>query len=387
MSDQPKRLKKERGVNIFQVTIKGVPYWRVISPKSGKGRVLRTFRSPIEARRYYERELGRVRDFGRRGLRGLSTRQERDALIALDALKPFENVSLLAAVEFYARHHATLDTSVTVNQALAKLLEAKKLDGASKRYLGDLKARLNRFASDFEDQTLCSIGSDEIGDWLRALRLSPSSRNTFHMRLSVLFSFGVERRWVSSNPLTKGMRAKEIQHEPGIISPEQFSALLLNSSPETRPYWILGGFCGIRRAEIERLDWRDIHWEERSVEINPAKSKTAARRLCELGDAALAWLSPYRTNSGPICPGDLQRRLLTDRERAGVTEWPANALRHSYASYHLAAFSDAAKLSLQMGHMKASIVFNHYRQRVRVDVAKQRWAIFPDQAENVIKIA
>jgi hypothetical protein len=35
---------------------------------------------------------------------------------------------------------------------------------------------------------------------------------------------------------------------------------------------------------------------------------------------------------------------------AGITEWPENALRHSFASYHLAHFMNAAETAPQLGH-------------------------------------
>jgi integrase len=31
--------------------------------------------------------------------------------------------------------------------------------------------------------------------------------------------------------------------------------------PVTLPYWLLGGFAGLRRAELERLEWKDIHFD------------------------------------------------------------------------------------------------------------------------------
>jgi integrase len=385
MSSQPKRLKKIKGVNIFEVMIKGVRYWRVVSPKPGKGRIARTFRDAREARNYYEQQVTLTRNLGRAS-GGLSARQRLDAIGALEALKAFPDVTLLRAVEFYAKHHVSLDSSVTVAEAISCLLEAKTVDGVSQRYLEDLRSRLNRFSEDFGDRAITDIGSDKVGDWLRGLHLSPSSRNTFHTRLGVLFSFAIERRWALSNPLTKSMRAKENHPEPGIISPEQFAALLSSSHAETRPYWALGGFCGIRRAEIERLNWRDIHWEGRQVEINPQKSKTASRRFVDLCDAALAWLAPYRASTGPICPPGLDERLVTDRARAGIGSWPSNALRHSYASYHLTHYKDAPALSLQMGHVSANMVFKHYRQRVLPDIAKQWWSLYPEEFSNVIKI-
>ena len=102
MNDQPRRLKKIKGVNLFEVTIKGVRYWRVVSPKPGKGRIARTFRDAREARNYYEQQVTLTRNLGRAS-GGLSARQRLDAIGALEALKAFPDVTLLRAVEFYPR--------------------------------------------------------------------------------------------------------------------------------------------------------------------------------------------------------------------------------------------------------------------------------------------
>ena len=40
------------------------------------------------------------------------------------------------------------------------------------------------------------------------------------------------------------------------------------------------------------------------------------------------------------------------RKAAGIVQWPQNALRHGFASYHLAHFNDAALLALGVGAHK-----------------------------------
>jgi integrase len=388
MTDQPKRLKKVRGVNIFNITIKGVLYWRVVVPKFPKGRITRTFRSPIQARHYYETEVVKVRNSGRRTL---TQRQEREAIVVFDALKSsFENVSLLSVFEFYAKHHIAIGASVTVSEAIQKLLAAKKADGKSDRYLGDLRSRLARFAEDYGDCKIAEIDSAQIGNWLRSLALAARTRNTYHLRLCLLFKYAIEQCWAQENPLTKSMIAKTHKAPTGILSPEQFGSLLSNASAETSPFWILGGFAGIRSAEIMRLAWSDIDWEHRLIKIDDTKSKTARERFVDICDAALAWLAPYRGSTGAICPisgSHLYERLEADRKRAGLPDpWPSNALRHSFGSYHLAYHNDAGKLSLQMGHMTASMVFEHYRLRVLPTEAAKWWSIYPEASSKIVNI-
>jgi integrase/recombinase XerD len=57
-----------------------------------------------------------------------------------------------------------------------------------------------------------------------------------------------------------------------------------------------------------------------------------------------------RKHSGKVTPANFVKQLRAVRKAAGITDWPDNALRHSFASYHLAHFKDAAALALEMGH-------------------------------------
>jgi integrase len=57
--------------------------------------------------------------------------------------------------------------------------------------------------------------------------------------------------------------------------------------------------------------------------------------------------------------------------------WRANALRHSFASYHLAHFQSPEKLALEMGHSSSRMIFEHYREVVTPAAAQHYWAILP----------
>jgi hypothetical protein len=61
---------------------------------------------------------------------------------------------------------------------------------------------------------------------------------------------------------------------------------------------------------------------------------------------------------------------------AQLKTWPFNGL-HSYASYHLAHFKDAARLALEMGRKDTSVIFGDYRELVRADEAAKYWQIEP----------
>jgi integrase len=118
------------------------------------------------------------------------------------------------------------------------------------------------------------------------------------------------------------------------------------------------------------------------IEVKAAKSKTARRRFIKMQPNLEKWLRPYRESKGPVCPRGLRKLELETRRRAKITQWPANALRHGFASYHLGHFKNAAELALEMGHTDQNMIFEHYRQLVRPKEAARYWKICPPSAAS-----
>ena len=208
----------------------------------------------------------------------------------------------------------------------------------SARYLGDLRVRLGRFVNCFGEEMIAAINAREIDEWLRGLGVGAVTRNTFRRRLAVLFSFAKRRGYVTENPIADVERAKARETEVEILSVSETARLLECADSETLPFWAIGAFAGLRRAEIERLAWNEIDFEAGVIEAKESKSKTASRRLVTMQPNLCEWLAPYRAHTGPVCPRNLQRKINDDRERAGLrADWPHNGLRHSFGSYHLAS--------------------------------------------------
>src|SRR5262249_7507384 len=70
------------------------------------------------------------------------------------------------AANFYLKQLAATERSVKVSQALKELIENRKGEGLSKRYCHDLELRIGRFAKDFGDRIISTIGTAEIDHWL-----------------------------------------------------------------------------------------------------------------------------------------------------------------------------------------------------------------------------
>jgi integrase len=303
---------------------------------------------------------------------------------AATLLEPFGK-TVLDAAEFYAQHLRRISASCKVAEVVEEMLGSRAGDGLSEDYLADLKIKYRAFAHTFGDRMIADIAPKEISGWLRHLNVGAVSRNTIRSRLTTLFSFAKRQGYTSHNPIMEVDRAKERGGEIGILSVADAARLMDVASPETLPYWAIGAFAGLRSAEIERLDWGELDLESGLIEVKASKAKTASRRLVQIQPNLRRWLAPYGDRRGKVCPSGLRKRLEADRQKAALLEnWPSNALRHSYGSYHLAHFKDTAALALQMGNSPA-IIFQHYRELVKPKDAARYWEIAPGmEAEKVV---
>ena len=104
-------------------------------------------------------------------------------------------------------------------------------------------------------------------------------------------------------------------------------------------------------------------------------------------------MEEFKLKSGPITEANFKRRLKEfkirlanpDKEQGDThkaVKWKQNALRHSFGSYHLALYSDAAKTALEMGHTSTDLLFKHYREVVTKDVAEKWFGFTADLAKK-----
>jgi integrase len=109
---------------------------------------------------------------------------------------------------------------------------------------------------------------------------------------------------VEKNPLADVPMAKVISGEPGILTPEQMARLLESADEATLPFWAIGGFAGLRTAELARLQWEQVDFQAGLIEVTAKSSKTAARRLVKIEPNLLNGC--HRTCSArAVCPPGL----------------------------------------------------------------------------------
>jgi len=356
----------------------------VVNYREAGKRKRKFFETKEEAQSFAAFKNAELRKCGVEGAE-FSSRLREEAAECVERLSAYGK-TLTDATDFLVAYLKASERSITAAALVEQLIAAKKADGMSKRYIEDLRSRLPRFAKKFDGQMVATITSTEIDNWLRALEVGATTRNNFRRTLVMTFNHAIARGYATDNPAAKTAKAKVVDSPPGILTVQQTARLLEAAPPELLPYVAIGAFAGLRRAELERLDWSDVHFDADLIEVTAQKSKTARRRFVKIQPNLRAWLLPVRKHTGKVTPDNFPKKLDAAREAAGITEWPDNALRHSFASYHLAHFKDAAALALEMGHTDSGVIFNHYRQLVRPKEAERYWNIKPATTEKIVPL-
>ena len=351
--------------------------WVVVYRQGGK-RQVRNFTAEKAAKAFADEKHIELLNQGRE--RGEITGEERRAIAAAREA----GFSVKAAVEHYVRHHAALNTSAAIGNAVDEYLALREAEGKSRDHIADLRHRLGRFAGDHGGRLAASITTRDLDQWLAGLAVAAQTSLNYRRAAHALFNFCVARGYCPTNPVTAAMRVKVPPAPIGILTVEQAEALMAACPAAIVPAVAIGLFGGLRASEIARLDWRAVDLDQRFIEVGAAKSKTAQRRLISISDNLRTWLEPYRQAEGPVRPPAItyRRKFLRALRTAGITHWPPNALRHSFGSYHLSRHENAAKTALELGHTESATLFRHYRQLVKSAEAALFWQIAPSKANS-----
>jgi integrase len=351
----------------------------------GKGRKFFKTRAEAEAERL--RQITTLARHGREAVGLLPG--ELSAIVQARKKLATHGRTLTEAATFYLDYLERIRRcNVTVADLSREVVEAKRKDGRAPMYLADLKKRLARFCADFGQRPIAAITVEELDNWLRDLDCSPKSRANFRANVGVLFSYAERRRMIDSNPVLRTARPKLVDVPPEIFTVDELRSLLEAASRGARdvlPMLAIGAFAGVRDAEIKRLDWSEVDLSRGHIEIKGAKAKSARRRIISIQPNLAAWLRPYSGMDGRIVPEGARKKLDRVRKAAALARWPQNGLRHSFASYRLAATHNAPLVAAELGHTSPQMLYSAYRELVLPEEAERYWKIAPAaEAANLV---
>lgn len=301
----------------------------------------------------------------------------------VEAVKILGAENIVKAAEFYIQRNPAQREPRTMQQVADELVALKENRQASARYIGDLRARLNTLAKKFPEN-VDTVTTAALQSWFDGMDAAPRTVRNFRQTASTLFKFAEARGYIAKgeNPVTSTEKIKSKNGSPiEIYSPKEIRRLL-DAAPESfQPIIAIQAFAGLRSAEVMRLQWQDVKLDRQHIEITAGNAKTASRRIVPILPNLAAWLKPHAKKKGLLFqPSNLSafnKRQNETADAAGIG-WKANALRHSFISYRVAAVQNVAQVALEAGN-SPGMIFGHYRELVTADDAKKWFSIEPSK--------
>lgn len=374
----------------------GFSYQLDLGKVNGK-RVLRSYKTEAQALKALEKAQKARERHG--SMASELTGSEMAEVVVAREKAAEAGVTLLEAVNFYLQHAKRMREEVLLSELVQRFVDDRWNEGCSARYRRQLNVSLGSLVKRHPTSQAHEITKENVEAWLKAYGWAGKTRNNYAGVVRACFAWALDKGHARINPAAGIPKAREGTEEIGTLTGKQCEALLIGAAakPEMMGFVVLGMFCGLRPAEIQRLDWSAVDLQGRTVVVAASQAKTRARRVVDLSVNAVAWLRAAGCHKlkGQICGKWWDARWRIFRRSLGWAvgvgekgikeeatkiihgEWPHNALRHTYASMHYAMYEDETKLQAQMGHESADMLHKHYRAMKTKSEAKAFWKLIP----------
>ncbi len=243
--------------------------------------------------------------------------------------------------------------SLTVQVAVEKFVTIKKAEKAwSEGRERQVDLHLERFYGHFGARPVRTLTTDEIRVWLQNLGVGQHATLHHLKTVSAFLKRAVVEGWgIEDNPCDRIKLGRIIEGDPEVIEIEMAQRFFeANRGQPFLPRLALEAFGGIRSSHAGRIvrecidfDRRGIRLSARVHKVGMVDGKTRYRQGHP--DNLWLWLERATDATWAMTPRDYTRAKREGWIRAGVTptledHWTRNIWRHSFISYHRAAFEN-----------------------------------------------
>lgn len=282
----------------------------------------------------------------------------------------------------------TYNKDITIGQALCLFIET--VSDLQPRSIQGYNSAINSLLKSISQNILLTkISRQDIFNHLSQFS-SIITYNSNHSRLRSIFNWFVAEGMLDISPMRR-IKPKLVPYkEPVYFMPEKVEKIMRvieNNPPEGNGamFFVLGFFCGVRTAEIMRMEWSDIDLTAGHIRVKLPKgfSRGIKPRIIELEPNALAWIKAFykRNKKGLIVQSRLSEWKKQELGPLGLNwgnDSNHNVMRHTYATMHVGFFRNANATALNLGHGHSSTVLErHYMGVVAREIASKYWEIFP----------
>jgi len=374
--------------------------WRINIPpqftETGK-RERHYFRTQKEALAAAKLLKQSAAEFGHRS-QAIKPSLAEDATAAAALLEPW-GMSLLEAARMVAEIRTKESASCTLSEAVAAWL--LDCEGLRPKTQQGYKQTANRLKSALGNRLLATLTAEELQRAL-APAGTPTTAAAGHLRTGKAFwRWSAEKGWCKAETFdgVKLPKASANSGEIEILTTEQAETLLRVAEthfPKAVASYALQLFAGIRVEELSKLEARNV--TSGGIELGASITKKGRRRHITPSLTLASWLAKY-----PFAPCPNWRRVdracrylagwniapdpdlvklpetVEGEELVTRSDWPQNALRHSHASYAVAAGVPLESLLFEFGHAgNPTLLRQHYVGKASKKQALEFFAIMPE---------
>ncbi|MHB8303801.1 MAG: tyrosine-type recombinase/integrase [Acidobacteriaceae bacterium] len=262
------------------------------------------------------------------------------------------------------------------------------------------------------------MSSVEVEDWLKTLKLAPSSRAKIRNLMSTVFRHAIRWGWLNQNenPIAMVRVSSKRKRIPVTLTAEEFRALFAVLPDRERAMGTICATTGLRISETIGLKWGDIDFQTgqanalRSVvdgAVGRCKTEVSQQpvpldtltldkiqswRAITLYASESDWVfaSEHVFGKMPVWAiSSLQKVLQPAARRAGITKrigW--HTFRHTYSSLLSEYGNDVKVVQELMRHAKVSTtmeIYTHARmEKKRIDQSKVVDVLFNRSPQPVV---
>jgi len=286
-----------------------------------------------------------------------------------------EGNSLVATIREKGTQGLYGEDGMSVSQALR--MWSVEAEGKSKSHSDKIAATVKQLSLVLKGP-VARVEPLTIDRWLKSLGGSETSKAMWFRYARMFFKWCYRMRFIDRSPLD-GLRAPRATPGKNILTPDQMKALLkAPMSDDVKALVLLGGFAGLRTVEVARMSWEDIDCKTKQIHVRPEVSKQhdgMLQRIVDMTEPLVKRRKFFEKKTGRIVTTSVE--ALHERRRKvalalGWQGWPDNALRHSFATYHLGRCGNPGLTAYQMGHTSPSMVQRVYA----VPAVRADWKAF-----------
>ncbi len=274
-----------------------------------------------------------------------------------------EGNSLVATIREKGTQGIYGEDGMSVAQALR--MWSVEAEGKSKSHADKIAATVKQLSLVLKGP-VARVEPLTIDRWLKSLGGSETSKAMWFRYARMFFKWAYRMRFIDRSPLD-GLRPPRATPGRNILTPEQMKELLkAPMGDDVKALVLLGGFAGLRTVEVARMNWEDIDTKTKQIHVRAEVSKQhegMLERVVDMTEPLMKRRKFFEKKKGRIVANSME--ALHERRRKvalalGWEGWPDNALRHSYATYHLGRCGNAGLTGYQMGHTSPAMVQRVY---------------------------